>query len=54
MDFKTGIAEIEAASYDEPPPRNFAEKIWAWLVSDQSLWQPCELDANATSADVIT
>ena len=28
MDFKTGLAEIEANSYDEPPPRNMAEKIW--------------------------
>ena len=32
MDFKTGLAEVEAASYDEPPPRNWVEKVWAWLV----------------------
>lgn len=32
MDFKTGLAEVEAASYDEPPPRNWVERVWAWLV----------------------
>ncbi|KIP01622.1 hypothetical protein PHLGIDRAFT_96848 [Phlebiopsis gigantea 11061_1 CR5-6] len=32
MDFKTGLAEIEAASYDEPPPRNWAERLWSWLM----------------------
>ena len=32
MDFKTGLAEIEAATYDEPPPRNWMERIWSWLV----------------------
>lgn len=32
MDFKSGLAEIEAASYDEPPPRNWVERVWAWLV----------------------
>ncbi|CAL1705952.1 unnamed protein product [Somion occarium] len=32
MDFKTGLAEIEAASYDEPPPRNWVEKWWDWLM----------------------
>ena len=32
MDFKSGLAEVEAASYDEPPPRNFAEKFWGWLM----------------------
>ena len=35
MDFKSGIAEIEAASYDEPPPRNWVEKFWGWLVSSR-------------------
>ena len=29
MDFKTGLAEVEAASYDEPPPRNWVERVWA-------------------------
>ena len=33
MDFKTGLAEVEAASFDDPPPRNLGEKIWMWLVS---------------------
>lgn len=32
MDFKSGLAEVEAASYDEPPPRNWVERIWMWLV----------------------
>ena len=32
MDFKSGLAEIEAASYDEPPPRNWVEKFWNWLM----------------------
>jgi len=32
MDFVSGIAEIEADSYDEPPPRNMVERIWAWLM----------------------
>ncbi len=33
MDFKSGLAEVEAASYDEPPPRNWVERFWGWLVS---------------------
>ncbi len=33
MDFVSGIAEIEAECYDEPPPRNALEAFWAWLVS---------------------
>jgi amino acid transporter len=33
MDFTTGLEEIEAATYDEPAPRNKAEAIWQWLVS---------------------
>ena len=35
MDFNTGIAEIEANTYDEPPPRNRMEAFWQWLVSDR-------------------
>lgn len=27
MDFITGLAEIEADTYDEPPPRNLWEKV---------------------------
>ncbi|KAF8078426.1 amino acid permease [Lyophyllum atratum] len=32
MDFITDIAEIEADTYDEPPPRNKAEAFWQWLM----------------------
>ncbi|KAJ6510147.1 amino acid permease, partial [Mycena vitilis] len=32
MDFVTNIAEIEADTYDDPPPRNKFEAFWAWLV----------------------
>jgi hypothetical protein len=35
MDFYTGIAEIESATYDEPPPKNRVEAFWQWLVSDR-------------------
>jgi amino acid transporter len=33
MDFYTNIAEIEASTYDEPPPKNKWEAFWQWLVS---------------------
>lgn len=33
MDFQSGLAEVEAASYDEPPPRNWVEACWQWVVS---------------------
>ncbi|THH01619.1 hypothetical protein EW026_g1114 [Hermanssonia centrifuga] len=32
MDFKSGLAEVEAASYDDPPPRNWVERFWGWLM----------------------
>ncbi|PAV20677.1 amino acid permease [Pyrrhoderma noxium] len=32
MDFVTGLKEIEADTYDEPPPRNNLERFWAWLM----------------------
>jgi len=32
MDFVTNIPEIEAETYDEPPPRNAAEALWEWLM----------------------
>jgi amino acid transporter len=32
MDFISGIAEIEAATYDEPPPANKLEAFWQWLM----------------------
>ena len=35
MDFYTGLAEIEAITYDEPPPKNRLEAFWQWLVSDR-------------------
>ena len=35
MDFYSGLAEIEADTYDEPPPRNKMEAFWQWLVSDK-------------------
>jgi len=35
MDFYTGIAEIEANTYEEPPPKNRVDAIWQWLVSDR-------------------
>ncbi|KAI0274681.1 amino acid permease [Gloeopeniophorella convolvens] len=31
MDFYSGLAEIEADCYDEPPPRNKFEAFWQWL-----------------------
>ncbi|KAJ3491909.1 hypothetical protein NLI96_g345 [Meripilus lineatus] len=40
MDFVGGLAEVEAASYDEPPPRNWAEKFWGWLVSQILILKP--------------
>ena len=33
MDLVSGLKEIEAECYDEPPPRNWVERFWAWLVS---------------------
>ncbi|KAJ7873291.1 amino acid permease/ SLC12A domain-containing protein [Mycena olivaceomarginata] len=32
MDFVTNIAEIEADTYDDPPPKNKLEAFWAWLM----------------------
>ncbi|KAI0374233.1 amino acid permease [Pilatotrama ljubarskyi] len=32
MDFVTGLKEIEADTYDEPPPRNWVERFWQWLM----------------------
>ncbi|ELU37892.1 amino acid permease [Rhizoctonia solani AG-1 IA] len=32
MDFYSGIAEIEADTYDEPPPKNVWEKFWVSLM----------------------
>ena len=32
MDFYSDIAEIEADTYDEPPPENKLDAFWRWLV----------------------
>lgn len=32
MDFYTGLEAIEADCYDEPPPKNLWEKIWAKII----------------------
>ncbi|EJD00917.1 amino acid permease [Fomitiporia mediterranea MF3/22] len=37
MDFITNIKEIEAETYDDPPPRNWGERFWGWLVSSITL-----------------
>jgi amino acid transporter len=33
MDFVTGLDEVIAETYDEPPPKNIWEKFWLWIVS---------------------
>ena len=33
MDFVTGLDEVIADTYDEPPPKNIWEKFWLWIVS---------------------
>ena len=33
MDFITGVDEVIADTYDEPPPKNLWEKFWLWIVS---------------------
>ena len=33
MDFDTGLDEVIADTYDEPPPKNIWEKFWLWIVS---------------------
>ncbi|THH11555.1 hypothetical protein EW145_g585 [Phellinidium pouzarii] len=37
MDFVTGLKEIEDDTYDEPPPRNWAERFWGWLPAIKDL-----------------
>ncbi|KAG0709056.1 amino acid permease [Suillus ampliporus] len=32
MDFKSDLAQIEADTYDEPPPKNKMEAFWRWLM----------------------
>ncbi|KAF8552180.1 amino acid permease [Imleria badia] len=33
MDFKSGTAEIDAVTHDDPPPKNWIEAVWMWLAS---------------------
>ena len=33
MDFISGVDEVIADTYDEPPPKNVWEKFWLWIVS---------------------
>jgi len=40
MDFVTGLDEVIADSYDEPPPKNIWEKFWQWIVSAPTLRLP--------------
>jgi hypothetical protein len=53
MDFKTGLDIVEAASYDEPPPRNWVEKVWAWLVSRLCVVSTLRIFVYKTRSDVI-
>jgi amino acid transporter len=32
IDLMSGLSEVEQSTYDEPPPRNFLERFWQWLV----------------------
>ncbi|KAK7044143.1 hypothetical protein VNI00_007860 [Paramarasmius palmivorus] len=32
MDFVSGVEEVVRDSYEEPPPRNAVERVWAWLM----------------------
>ncbi|KAF9270410.1 amino acid permease [Marasmius fiardii PR-910] len=32
MDFLSDLAQVEADSYDEPPPKNKIEAFWRWLM----------------------
>jgi amino acid transporter len=55
MDFYTGIAEIEASTYDEPPPKNKAEAVWQWLVSNRveaSYMRPLNLSTDVSGERV--
>jgi len=43
MDFVTGLDEVIADSYDEPPPKNIWEKFWRWIVSALTPLLPFEV-----------
>nr|CAB38005.1 amino acid transporter [Amanita muscaria] len=32
IDLVTGLKEIEQQTYDEPPPNNFLERVWQWVM----------------------
>ncbi|KAF8552156.1 amino acid permease [Imleria badia] len=32
MDFVTNVAEFDAMTYDDPPPKNWLEAFWMWLM----------------------
>ncbi|KAH9858980.1 amino acid permease [Lenzites betulinus] len=32
MDFKSGLQEVLDASYDDPPPANWVQRAWSWLM----------------------
>ncbi|KII84073.1 hypothetical protein PLICRDRAFT_179755 [Plicaturopsis crispa FD-325 SS-3] len=40
MDFVSDLVEIEADSYEDPPPKNMLEAFWAWLVSVKACGAP--------------
>ena len=42
MDFVTGLDEVIADTYDEPPPKNIWEKFWKWIVSTPPHFFPLE------------
>ena len=52
MDFQSGLAEIEADTYDEPPPKNKWEAFWQWLVCVSAFYLWADLSEWAVS-DVI-
>jgi len=33
MDFITGLDQVIADTYEEPPPKTIWEKFWRWIVS---------------------
>jgi hypothetical protein len=53
MDFYTGLAEIEASTYDEPPPRNKLEAFWGWLVSDDSVSFVCVPSSSLNRCNTV-
>jgi amino acid transporter len=32
MDFVSNVAEFDAMTYDDPPPKNMLEAVWMWLM----------------------